>query len=120
MINTADGIHIKNSLLFEIIHFSLGKNNEKAKNAKGATLAPAKLILPQKNFHEGFLTRKIIKMLKFHDASAHERIEKEILIRFWVIRLIKTNKPNPALIKKTKNKTMLVICKYSILRNISV
>jgi hypothetical protein len=104
-----DGIEVNNNFVLEIIHLSLGKDKEKMKNAKGAILVAAKLILPQNNRKEGSLSKKSINTLKFHNANAHERIENEILIRFRGRRLKKTNRPNPVLIKKTKSKNMFVI-----------
>ena len=104
-----EGIEISNNFALEIVHLSLGKDKEKIKNAKGAILVAAKLILPQNNFQEGSLRKKIINTLKFHNANAHERKENETLMRFWERRLKKTNKPTPALIKKTKNKNIFVI-----------
>jgi len=55
--NTNDGIEIKNNFRLEMICFSLGKNNEKLKKAKGAILVAAKLILTQNNLHEGSLNK---------------------------------------------------------------
>jgi len=107
-----EGIEMNNISRLEIIHLSLGKNNEKSKNATGAILVAAKLILPQNNFQEGSLSKKSINILKFHNANVHERIENEILIRFWGRRLKKTKKPIPVLIKKAKNKNIFVIFRY--------
>lgn len=108
-----EGIEIKNNSQFEIIHFSLGKNIVNTKKATGAILVAAKLILPQNNFDEGSSSKKIINMLKFHNANAHERIENEILIRFWGSRLRKIKKPIPVLIEKAIDKNMFVVLRTS-------
>ncbi len=47
------GIEIKKNSRLEAAHLSLGKNNEKTKNATGAILVEVKLILTQNNLHEG-------------------------------------------------------------------
>lgn len=56
-INTNDGMDIKSNFRLEMIRFSLGKNKEKLRKAKGAILVAAKLILTQNNFHEGSLNK---------------------------------------------------------------
>jgi hypothetical protein len=48
-----DGIERSNNFVLEIFHFSLGKNKEKIKNAKGAILVATKLILTQNNLQDG-------------------------------------------------------------------
>jgi len=110
-----EGTDINSNFVLEILHLSLGKNNEKRKNAEGATLVEAKPILPQNNLQDVSLITNIINMLKFHIPNAHERTENEILIRFWGRRLRKTNRPSPVLIIKTANKNIFVIFMYSML-----